>query len=963
MTYQVFPYLLLKRATDQPLIRFALNEVMMFIKKTVPSHACNTRLLLVRGILGLGLVLSSNIAQAQWLTQSFTLKPGWNAIFTHVDASFQTLDAFLPDANGPVAEVWLWKPTYSSAQFLETPYSDPVANSQWAVWTSARGDTDTLISLVGNSAYLVNNRGTTDYVWEVKGKPVSPAYKWTSTGLNLLGFPTPSGTPPNFATFLAPEPNLDLLKTLQNAAHVFQYPGGELGISNPAEVVSVTASITPVRRGQAFWVRGSTNYYNRYYGPVEVQFQDPAGIVFGETLGTYSIRLKNLTTASRTVTLNMVTSEVPPSGQASISGVPRLLIRGNLSPTTLTYNFAFLSGNSFTLAPGGQAGSEMQIVLGLDRAGMTATAGSLYAGILRITDSAGLQQIDAPVSGTVANASGLWVGQASINQVGQYLKSYPKVDVSETDQTVQINTAAALANEPPMGAEIPGAVIIAHETNFTRAYTSAASSLDGRTILAGVNGGSLFVSRDYGSTWSERESNRAWGEVASSADGSVMAATVNGQGIYISSNYGAEWVAGDAPSLAWIGLACSSDGNRMAAVVQNGSLYTTSNRGSSWAAQAGAGLRNWSCVAMSADGASLVAAVNPGQIFITSDRGLTWSAQGPSINWTSVASSADGSILYGAVDGGGIYISRDSGATWTSNGINARWISVACSTDGKRIAAAVKNGQIYTSDDAGGTWVARETNRVWDDVVSSGDATRLVAVENGGAIYTLNRAFASYTVDQATGLVLDQNGRYLSSGVNTNLARVGNVFPLRLILHNRADSNEVSLLQHVYVGQGKTTTNTIIANRESLLDPAQLASARRITATQLPFSRTNEPWTRTGSMNPGHVVIFDVAVDHNNHASNPFLHTFHPDHDNLDANFQAVQAQGIESFSISRTIKLTFNTPGDDFASVTASAQSRNGTYEETMTIAGVGTATRDFLLTGSFILQLISPVANLTTE
>lgn len=935
---------------------------MIAFNKTVPSHCGRSDRLMFYGLL-VGLVLSMNVAHAQWLTQTFTLKPGWNAIFTHVDASYQTLDTLVPDANGPVAEVWLWKPTFSSAQFVESPYSDPVANSQWGVWTSARGDTDTLISLVGNSAYLVNNRSATDFVWQVKGKPMVPAYRWTSTGLNLLGFPTPTGAAPNFATYLTPAPGLDLSKTLQNAAHVFQYPGGELGPSNPTEVVSVTAPTTPVTRGRAFWVRGSTNYYNRYYGPVEVQFQDPAGIVFGETLGTYSLRLKNLTSAARTVAFNMVASETPPNGQASITATPRLLIRGNLSTTTLTYDYSVVSGNSFTLAPAGQAGSEVQIVLGLDRVGMTAAAGSLYAGILRITDSSGLQQVDAPVVATVPNASGLWVGQASINQVGQYLKSYPKVDVSQPDQTVQINTAAALAGEPPMGAEIPGSEFVARETNFTRAYTSVASSLDGGTLLAAVNGGSLFVSRDFGSSWTARESNRAWGEVASSADGSVMAAAVNGQGIYISSDYGAEWIAGDAPSMTWAGLAASADGNKMVAVAQNGSLYTSSNRGSSWLARIGAGLRNWSCAASSADGMSIVAGVNPGQIFVSSDGGTTWKPGGPSTNWTAVAASSDGSTLLGAVDGGEIYISRDSGTSWTSNGMGARWISLACSTDGQRMVAAVKNGQIYTSDDAGVSWAARESERVWDDIVSSGDATRLVAVVNGGAIYTLSRAFASYTVDQATGLVLDQDGRYLSSGVNTNLAKVGNVFPLRLILHNRAEANEVSLLQHVYVGQGKTTTNTIIANRESLLDSAQLASARRITATHLPFSRANEPWKRTGSLNPGHVVIFEIGVDHNDHASNPFLHTFHPDHDNLDANFQAVQAQGVESFSISRTIKLTFATPGDDFASVTASAQTRNGTYEETMTIGGVGGAAREFRLAGSFILQLISPVPTLTTQ
>ena len=903
-------------------------------------------------------------AHAQWLSQSFTLKPGWNAVYTHIDASHLTLDSLVPDANGPVAEVWLWKPTFSTVQFVTSPYTNAVPNSQWAVWTSARGDTDTLTTFVGNGAYLVNNRTSSDYVWTVKGRPVPPSYQWTTTGLNFLGFPTPSSPAPNFATYLSPAPRLDLSKTLQNQAHVFRYPGGNLGSTNPVEVVSFNASSTPVTRGQAYWVQGSSDYYNHYYGPVEVLLQSADGIRFGDTLGTYSVRLKNLTTTSRTVRFSLVASEAPPSGQQSITALPQLLVRGDLSTTTLTYTHTVLTNNQpFTLAPQGQVGSELQVVLGLNRTAMTAAAGSLYAGVLRITDTAGLQQFDAPVSATVPNASGLWVGQASVDQVGQYLKSYPTVDTSQTDQTAQINAAAAAANKPANGVEMPGAVWTARETNVSRAYSAVASSLDGRVLVTAHNGGMLYVSQNYGTNWTARDTNRAWAELAVSADGSVMAATVFNGAIYLSTNYGSNWTATASGSAQWAGLALSADGNRLAAVVQNGSLYTSTNRGTSFTARTTAGTRNWNSVAMSADGAFLVASVNPGQIYTSVDAGATWRTNAFSTTWGAVASSADGTNLVAGVNGGFIYTSGDAGLTWTSRGTSNRWVSVASSTDGKRLAATATSGQIATSDDSGGTWAAREQSRNWDDIVLSSDGTRVVAVVNSGFIYTLNRSFASYTVDQTTGLVTDQNGLYLSSGVNTNLARTGREFPLRLILHNRTEASQINLLQRVYVGPGKTSSNTVVTTRESLLDPARLADARRITATHLPFSRTNAPWSAVGTFNPGSVVLFTVGEGYKNQASNPFLHTFHPDHDNLDANFSALQPRGVESYDITRSIRLTFTTPGTDFDSLTASAQSRTGVYEETMTLGAQGGAARDFRLTGSFTLQLISPVASLTTQ
>ncbi len=118
----------------------------------------------VGGWLALWLLMSTLSAPAQWLSQSFTLKPGWNAVFLHVDASHQSLDDLIPNANGPVAEVWLWKPRLSTLQFIDSP-TNSTTDSRWLVWTSVRGDADTLQTLVANGAYLVNNRTATDYTW------------------------------------------------------------------------------------------------------------------------------------------------------------------------------------------------------------------------------------------------------------------------------------------------------------------------------------------------------------------------------------------------------------------------------------------------------------------------------------------------------------------------------------------------------------------------------------------------------------------------------------------------------------------------------------------------------------------------------------------------------------------------------------------------------------------------------
>ncbi len=936
-----------------------LNRATMCARLSPPGEGNSSFSTAIHSVVRLAalfiLFALSLTAQAQWLSQSFTLKPGWNAIFLHVDASHQTLDELIPSATGPVTEVWLWKPRLSTLQFVDNPATNSTADARWAVWTSARGDTDTLVKLVANGAYLIKNGTATDFTWTVKGKPVPPSYQWTTTGLNFVGFPTSTNSPPSFATYLAPAPGLDLTQTLQNSARVFRYPGGNLGTGNPTEVVSSAASSTLVKRGEAFWVRGSTNYYNRYYGPVEVVLQNTAGIHYGETLGTYSIRLKNLTTTSRTVTFSLLDSEAVPSGQTSIAARPQLLVRGALNGATLTYSHAVLAGQSFTLPAKGEVGSEQEVVLGLDRSTMTAAAGALYAGTLRLTDSGGLQQVDMPVTATVPNASGLWVGQAVVDRVGQYIKQYPKVSA-----TASIGTQLTAASRPLQGAVIPGATWVARETNSSRAYAGVASSLDGRRLVAAVTSGQLYISADFGTNWLARDSARAWTSVACSADGSVMAATVNNGNLYVSTDSGTSWVARDS-SRAWKDLVCSADGQKMAAVTLGGQLYTSGDRGTNWVARDAS--RNWTSIAMSADGARLVAAVNPGQLYTSINSGATWTARESSRAWSAVASSDNGANLVATVNPGQIYTSTNAGVNWSARESSRSWTAVASSSDGQRLSATVGSGQLYTSRDGGATWESQETNRAWSAITSSGDATRLVAVVNSGQIYTLSRRFADYVVDATTGLIRDQDGLYLSTGVNTNMAKVASSLPLRLILHNDAAASKVSLLQRAYIGKGASTTNTVVANREALLDATQIANARRISAAHLPFSLTNTVWTASGNFNPGTVVLLSVPVDYNDQASNPFLHTFHPDHDNLDPKFERVRPQGEESYGVTRTLKLTFNAAGTDFRSLTSSAQGRSGTYEETITLTARAGASREYRLSGAFSLQRISSISPLTTQ
>ena len=227
--------------------------------------------------------------------------------------------------------------------------------------------------------------------------------------------------PPVVDNFFSPSP------LLQNQAQLFYYPGGEAAGAPPVTRELFARFSTPVTRGQAFWIRAG-NLYNHYFGPVEVSPQNAAGIRFDEGLGQYSIRLRNVTAGPLTDTNTLLASAPAPAGQPALAGLTPLLLRGARNLTDLTYAYAdFSTPRVVTLAPAGQPGSDVELIIGLNRPAMNTAPGNpgdLFAGVLRITDSLGYSQIDLPVSATRSSPAGLWVGNANVSQVRHYLKSF-----------------------------------------------------------------------------------------------------------------------------------------------------------------------------------------------------------------------------------------------------------------------------------------------------------------------------------------------------------------------------------------------------------------------------------------------------------------------------------------------------------------------------------------------------------
>ncbi|MBI4657422.1 MAG: LamG domain-containing protein [Verrucomicrobia bacterium] len=814
-------------------------------------------------------LLTSLPVHAQWLTQSFDLKGGWNAIYLHVDASHATLsDLIGSDPNHPIQEVWLWVPSASQAQFITSPQQPVDGGTQWIVWSRSQGSSSALQRLAGNVACLVRvSSATSSFTWNLKGKPVPPQYQWTTTGLNFLGFPTPAANPPNFEDFLAKAPSL------AQAAEVYQYPGGELGANNPVRVFSLRT--TPVRRGEAFWMRTGTTF-NRYFGPFDLHLQNSSGVHFRDTLGQYRIRLRNATSGQITVTLNVLASETPPAGQTAIVQPPPLLLRGALDTANLTYGSTSLNAGpqSWVLAAQGQPGSEVEVILGVNRSVLTGNAADLHAGILRLTDSLGFSQIDLPVSASPASTSGLWVGNALVNQVRHYLKNYQR-DTNNQPAFVPIDTKPAdttgLLLEMRLNEGSGGTVI----------NTAPGATLSQGTLVNNP----VWLAKPSGPPTDQQSAALEFNSLGQQY-------VDLGTGVVLGNAFTEEaWIYATGPGVKRGILGFEENPTR-----RSPSMYILANLGV---------LFSYTPIS----GAIIEVPLSP--LFAPA-------------TWNHVATTYDGSLIRVYVNG----VLRNQVVApppFSAPPIPVKWIG--------------RVDQVFQGDNFFQGRIAQV--RLWN-----------VARTQAQIQSAMNRS-------QLTP-ILGTLSNYLVTSTNTSLGTVARPFNLRLIVHKSA--TETRLLQRVYYGPG-LATNTVVSTRENFLHPSLLSSARRISAVHLPFSDGNAGWAFTGQFAQGQVLTNQINLDFGDYASNPFLHGFHPDHDNLNATFDATEPRGVESYDSERKVTLTFTAPGNDFASLVSGSSQMTGQYAEEIVLKGRGTESRQIDTAGVFVLKRISDIAVLTTQ
>jgi hypothetical protein len=179
-------------------------------------------------------------------------------------------------------------------------------------------------------------------------------------------------------------------------------------------------------------------------------------------------------------------------------------------------------------------------------------------------------------------------------------------------------------------------------------------------------------------------------------------------------------------------------------------------------------------------------------------------------------------------------------------------------------------------------------------------------------------------------------------------------YPLRVILHV-ANDGTARLLSQVFLGRLAPAPYAFgLCTKEEFLKPDDKANARRLVAAHLPLD--TDLSSGSGSVALGSTLVRSFTVGFNER-TNPYVHTYHPDHDNKDARF-APLTTSLESPDISRVCSFAFALTPPAGTSGWGSTV-LGGTYSET--VSGLH---RDSLtVLGTFELRRVSEIGSITTN
>lgn len=420
-----------------------------------------------------GLVFCSAAAQGQTLTQTNILYPGWNAVWLEVDPVNRNPAAVF--AGVPVLSAWTWSERVTATDFIQNPATAGWNQNKWLGWfppNSPEAALGNLYSIIPVRAYLIRVGGSTPVVWTVTGNVLPQPTAWTPNKFNLRGLPVHPVTPATFRDFFRHSP------AHWDAANDSTAPIYRL---TPEGVWNLVPPDDPMRRNEAYWV--FVNGASDYPAPESLAASSGDKVYFSPLAIRTTLTVANRTSEPRTIAFRSLTPMSPATQGIKVENP--LVTDPNQART-------LLAAHSVTLQPGQQK----LLTLYLDR---TATPGGPNGTMFTVSDQNGtLQYLPIASDGEgqlgavdddVYPMSGLWLGTATLNAVGetQATNSLPPTAVHSPFNLrlivfVDTNGAASLLREATL-VTLPNTYTNMVTTNGSGGLVTNLVTLPGNPVL------------------------------------------------------------------------------------------------------------------------------------------------------------------------------------------------------------------------------------------------------------------------------------------------------------------------------------------------------------------------------------------------------------------------------------------------------------------------------------------------
>jgi len=191
------------------------------------------------------------------------------------------------------------------------------------------------------------------------------------------------------------------------------------------------------------------------------------------------------------------------------------------------------------------------------------------------------------------------------------------------------NFGTSWTTSRPSGYECWNSCKIEMSTDATRIY------------LTNYDNG-IYVSSDSGVNWTRTSTSQKFNTFSASSDGQYAVAAQDGGYIYKSSDYGSTWnQITNAGNKSWVSITVSDDGQKIAASAWENYVYTSDNGGTTWTTRTEiSGQKIY--LSSSADGNTIVAGKYNGYLSISGDGGANWNTEPVNRGWNNSAVTSDG---------------------------------------------------------------------------------------------------------------------------------------------------------------------------------------------------------------------------------------------------------------------------------------------------------------------------------